>query len=204
MLGRPPMVRSRGGHPRRRLAVVAAALAAAIPATLAGAASAAVPTAPPPLTTVTGTAAIGNGDIFVSPFGDTSTYANGAEILSRAGKELWFHPAPAGQEDADFRAQRLHGRPVLTFWQGINLGGLSTGTDYIYNDRYQQIATVNAGDGLSADGHEFVVTNHGDAWIVAYKAATADLTSIHGPSDQARRGTGFTSTRSSRRPMATC
>ena len=134
---------------------------------------------------MTGTGAIGHGDIFVSPFGDTSTYGNGAEILSRTGKELWFHPAPAGAEDADFRAQRLHGQPVLTFWQGTNLSGLSTGTDYVYNDRYQQIATVNAGDGLSADGHEFLVTNHGDAWIVAYKASTANLTSIRGPADQA-------------------
>jgi hypothetical protein len=172
---------------RGRLATVAVALAAAVAATIAAvpAASAATPTAPPPLTVVTGTQAPGRGDIFVSPFGDTSTYANGAEILNRAGKELWFHPAPTGDEDADFRTQKLLGRAVLTFWQGTNLGGLSTGTDYIFDDHYRQIATVNAGHGLSADGHEFLITNHGDAWIDAYKASTANLTSIGGPADQA-------------------
>ena len=55
---------------------------------------------------------------------------------------------PAGQEAADFRTQTYQGRPVLTWWQGTGLGGLSTGTDYIYNDRYQQVATVNAGQRL--------------------------------------------------------
>lgn len=45
-----------------------------------------------------------------TPFGDTSTYAHGAEILSRVGDELWFHPAAAGEEDADFRTQTLHGQ----------------------------------------------------------------------------------------------
>ena len=30
---------------------------------------------------------------------------------------------------------------MLTWWQGTGLGGLSSGTDYIYNDHFQQIAT---------------------------------------------------------------
>ncbi len=47
---------------------------------------------------------------------------------------------PAGEEAADFRTQTYDGQPVLTWWQGTGLGGLSTGTDYIYNDHYQQIA----------------------------------------------------------------
>ena len=172
----------------RRLGVTAAALLGAASATalaIAPAASAAAPTAPPPLKFVTGTHAVGSGDIFVAPFGDTTTYANGAEILSRTGKEIWFHPAPAGEEDADFRAQTLHGHPVLTFWQGTGLGSLSQGADYIYNDHYRRIATVRAGDGLSADGHEFLLTDRGDAWIIAYTASTANLTSIGGPADQA-------------------
>ncbi len=73
---------------------------------------------------------------------------------------------------------------MLTFWQGTGLGGLATGTDYIYNDRYQQIATVNAGNGLSADGHEFLITPQNTALILAYTTATADLTSIGGPANQ--------------------
>ncbi len=138
----------------------------------------------PPLKIITGTKAVGSGDIFVSPFGDPSQYANGAEILSPTGKEIWFHPAPYGQEDSDFRTQTLDGQPVLTFWQGVNFGGVSTGEDLIFNDHYQQIAAVNAGSGLSSDGHEFLITNQGDAWIISYTTSTADLTSIGGPADQ--------------------
>ena len=184
----------------RRLATCAAALAAVIPA----AAIAAQPAprdqprpdrhdpAPPrhddpgapPLTVTTGTGAPGQGDLFLTPTGDTSTYANGAEITDPTGKELWFHQAPAGDVDADFRPQTLHGRPVLTFWEGTNFGGLSDGTDYIYNDHYQQIAAIHAGDGLTTDGHEFQVTNHGTAWVLSYDTATVDLSSIGGPTDQ--------------------
>ena len=72
----------------------------------------------------------------------------------------------------------------LTWWQGTGLGGLSSGTDYIYNQRYQQIATVNAGNGLSADGHEFLITPWNTALILSYTTTTADLTSIGGPANQ--------------------
>ena len=63
-------------------------------------------------------------------------------------------------------------------------GALASGTDYIYNDHYQQIATVNAGNGLSADGHEFLITPWNTALILSYTTATANLTSIGGPADQ--------------------
>ena len=161
-------------------AVIAAAALAAPPA----AAQPAAPSSPPPITVITGHAAPGRGDLFLTPTGDTSTYANGAEIVSRTGKEIWFHPAPAGEVDADFHPQELDGKPVLTFWEGTNFGGLSNGTDYIYNDHYKQIAAIHAGHNETTDGHEFYVTDKGTAWIVSYDTATANLTSIGGPADQ--------------------
>jgi hypothetical protein len=133
---------------------------------------------------MTGSASSADGDIFVAPSGDQSSYANGPEILGPTGKVLWFHAVPAGQEAADFRPQIYDGKPVLTWWQGTGLGGLSTGTDYIYNDHYQQIAAVNAGNGYSADGHEFLITPWNTALILSYTTATANLTSIGGPADQ--------------------
>ncbi len=141
------------------------------------------PTAPPPLT-ITGSASRVDGDIFIAPYGDQSTYANGPEILSSSGKIIWFHAIPVGEDAADFRTQTYDGQPVLTWWQGTGLGGLSSGTDYIYNDHYQQIATVNAGNGYSADGHEFLITPWNTALILIYTTATANLTSIGGPADQ--------------------
>jgi hypothetical protein len=169
----------------RRLAGPAAVLAGLIPAALAaGPAAAASPAGPPPVTVLTHEPGTGTGDIFISPFGDTASYQNGPEILSPSGQVIWFHPVPAGQEASDFRAQRYLGQPVLTWWQGTGLGGLSSGTDYIYNDHYQQIATVQAGNGYSADGHEFLITPWNTALILAYTTATANLTAIGGPADQ--------------------
>ncbi|MBO0768060.1 MAG: arylsulfotransferase family protein [Solirubrobacterales bacterium] len=167
-----------------KLPRLAATLAATTAAALGPAAVATAATAPPPLKITAGAHTVGNGDIFVSPFGDAKKYANGAEILSPSGKLLWFHRAPAGQEDSDFRPQTLHGQPVLTFWQGTNLGGVSKGTDYIYNAHYKQIAAVHAGPGQSADGHEFRLTDGGNAWIIAYETATANLTKIGGRANQ--------------------
>ena len=151
----------------------------------AGAALAATPTSPPPVTILTSSPFVAQGgDFFISPFGAASTYANGPEIVNSQGDVVWFKAVPAGQEASDFRVQTYDRQPVLTWWQGTGLGGLSSGTDYIYNDRYQQIATVNAGNGLSADGHEFLITPWNTALILSYTTATANLTSIGGPADQ--------------------
>jgi arylsulfotransferase ASST len=173
---------------RPLVAMTAAALTAAGPAVIAvgpaAASAAAAPTAPPPVTVLTGSASRPDGDIFISPFGDQTTYANGPEILSPTGKTIWFHAVPAGQEASDFRTQTYDGQPVLTWWQGTGLGGLSSGVDYIYNDRYQQIAEVRAGNGYNADGHEFLITPWNTALILIYTTTTANLTSIGGPADQ--------------------
>jgi hypothetical protein len=169
----------------------AAASAAVKPAVKPAASAAVKPAAsttvlkPPPVTILTDKGGQSGGDIFISPYGDSSTYANGAEILSPDGKKVvWFHQAPAGDEDSDFRTQTYEGQPVLTFWEGTGLGGLSNGVDYIYNDKYQKIATIKAGNGYSADGHEFLITPWNTALILSFTTATANLTSIGGPKDQ--------------------
>jgi hypothetical protein len=176
------------GLRRWRRATVAATtiLAAAVPIALSASSSAVAdtPTSPPPVSILTSNGDIGQGDIFISPFGDASTYANGPEILDSHGNVVWFQAVPSGEEASDFRTQTYDGQPVLTWWQGTGLGGLSSGTDYIYNDHYQQIGVVNAGNGLSADGHEFLITPQNTALILSYTTATADLTSIGGPADQ--------------------
>jgi len=124
----------------------------------------------------------GNGDIFITPAGGS---VSGPEIISNTGKVIWFHPLPAHELAADFRAQTYQGKPVLTWWQGPpNLGAVSGGTDYLYNDRYRQIAEVKGGNGYSADGQEFLITPWNTALIVADTVTTANLTSIGGPADQ--------------------
>lgn len=171
-------------HPSRRISSFGRALALiamVVPGAFAAAAQA---TEPPPVSILSWSPSVGRGDIFITPTGDTSTYSNGPEIIDSHGNVVWFHPVPAGLTASDFRTQTYRGRQVLTWWQGTGLGGLASGTDYIYNDHYQQIATVNAGNGLSADGHEFLITPQNTALILSYTTATADLTSIGGPSNQ--------------------
>jgi Arylsulfotransferase (ASST) len=81
--------------------------------------------------------------------------------------------------------QTYQGKPVLTWWQGPpDLGAVSGGTDYLYNDRYRQIAEVKGGNGYSADGQEFLITPWNTALIIADTVTAANLTSIGGPADQ--------------------
>src|ERR1700729_2448179 len=111
----PPSPRSR----RRRIVTGAVALAGGLGLSLPAfsASGAATPTAPPPVTFLTPNGTVGHGDIFITPTGDTGTYANGPEILSPTGQVVWFHPIPAGETAADFRTQTYDGQPVLTWWQ---------------------------------------------------------------------------------------
>ena len=124
----------------------------------------------------------GNGDIFITPGGGS---VSGPEIISNTGKVIWFHRLPAHELASDFRTQTYQGKPVLTWWQGPpDLGAVSGGTDYVYNDRYQKIAEVKGGNGYSADGQEFLITPRNTALVIADTITTANLTSIGGPPDQ--------------------
>ena len=91
----------------RRLALAGIALAvgtAPLWGTGAGALAQSDPTAPPPVTVLTPGAGNPDGDIFITPTGDTSTYANGPEIINNQGQVVWFHAIPQGLTASDFRS----------------------------------------------------------------------------------------------------
>jgi hypothetical protein len=69
---------------------------------------------------------------------------------------------------------------VITWIQSS--GPFSTGptTDYIADRPYNVIATVQAGNGLTADIHEFFLTPEGTALITIYRTVTRDLSSVGG------------------------
>ncbi len=174
--------RNRPQHARQVAAVIVAGAVTALAGTACTAATSGTGAAghgPPPVTVLMQGAGNGNGDIFIAPQGGGG-YANGPEILTDTGKVIWFHALPAGETATDFRTQTYEGRPVLTWFQGSGLSG----TDYIYNDRYQQIAEVRAGNGYLTDFHEFLITPWNTALILADTSGTANLTSIGGPADQ--------------------
>jgi hypothetical protein len=108
-----------------------------------------------------------DGDIFVAPQNGPSQ--DGPMILDHRGGLIWFHPTAVHRQvlTTDFRVSNLHGRKVLTWWQGTTNRGSGRGVGVIYNRHYREVATVHAGNGLDADLHEFLVTNQGDAWMIA-------------------------------------
>ena len=106
-----------------------------------------------------------NGDIFLTP--QYGPVQNGPMILDPNGNMIWFQPLPPNALATDLRVQQLGNQPVLTWWQGYTNNGSGRGVGVIYNTAYQQIATVQAGNGLQGmDLHEFLVTPQGDAYIV--------------------------------------
>jgi hypothetical protein len=176
----------RRGPRRRRAAVGALVLAGALTAaatqtTLPSTATAAQTSSP--LTVLTSDRHLPSGDLFV-------TLGSTAYIVTPSGHLLWSTTAPTGDSFSDLRVQRYEGQRVLTLSvSGTATGPLGpsgddTGTDYILNDHFQQIATVEPGAGYSFDGHEFWITPQGTAWITATQTSTANLTSIGGAADQ--------------------
>ena len=42
----------------------------------------------------------------------------GPLIVDSRGRVVWYHEIAPPQQATDFRVQRYHGKPVLTWWQG--------------------------------------------------------------------------------------
>ena len=85
---------------------------------------------------------------------------------------------------ADLRVQRYLGRPVLTWWQGYSGAGVGAGEDEIYDSSYRRVAEVRAGNGLTADLHEFRLTPQGTALITAYYPVYWDASALHSAKQQ--------------------
>jgi hypothetical protein len=145
------------------------------------------PLVPPPITVLRSKPELARGLVFVGP--KTTPAAGlqqGPEIVDDRGRPVWFQPVGVNQQAANFRVQRYHGRPVLTWWQGENSPsgpGEGHGVNYLYDDSYRLIATVAAGNGYQADLHEFRITPHGTAFITIYNHIPYDLSSVGGPVD---------------------
>jgi hypothetical protein len=121
-------------------------------------------------------------DIFLSPqFGPVQ---NGPEILDPNGNLVWFAPVPSGYTAANLRVQLYGGQPVLTWWQGYTAAGIGVGENEIYDSSYRPVTAVSAGNGLSADLHEFDITPQNTALISAYYPVHWDARSVGGRGNQ--------------------
>jgi hypothetical protein len=135
---------------------------------------------PPKYTITHGSLTPGAGDVFVGP--RSGPGQDGPMIVDAAGQLVWFKSLTGGITPSDFRVQSYQGQPVLTWWQGdVTPTGQGIGEDVIYNDSYQQIATVKAGNGYHADLHDFTLTPQDTALITAYQPVRWDLSGVGGP-----------------------
>ncbi len=143
-----------------------------------------LPGVEPPHITVTHPADnTASGLVFVAQKGATNGLG-GPVIADNQGRILWYHQLPPGLQATDFRTQTYHGKPVLTWWQGIiSKAGVGRGVYEIYDSSYREIAEIAAGDGLVGDLHEFQLTPRGTAFITVYNEEPADLRSVGGPKD---------------------
>src|SRR5579875_2741149 len=110
----------------------------------------------------------------------------GLMILDRYGRIVWYSPntsfpAREGQGRMDLKVQAYRGRPVLTWWEGRIDKGVGYGRAVIADSSYRTVATVEGGDGLQADLHEFVITPQDTALITAVQPRPADLSALGGP-----------------------
>ncbi|HVY96876.1 MAG TPA: arylsulfotransferase family protein [Solirubrobacterales bacterium] len=143
---------------------------------------------PPPVTVLRSSRHLADGSIFIAPKtapGGTISGQQGPEIFDNEGRPIWFQPIAAPYSATDFRVQRYRGQPVLTYDVGQSTGGPghSEGWNVILDRHYNQIATVQAGNGLAADQHEFALTPQGTALITIYHQVPYDLSSVGGPAN---------------------
>ena len=137
---------------------------------------------PPAVEVTRQTADAAPGDIFITP--QQGPTQNGAMILNGDGALIWFQPVKPPDTAADLRVQKYRGKPVLTWWQGYSGAGVGAGEDIIYDSSYRQVAVVKAGNGLTADLHEFRITPEGTALITAYYPVLWDASALHGAKQQ--------------------
>jgi Arylsulfotransferase (ASST) len=137
---------------------------------------------PPSVEVTKQSAGASTGDIFITP--QQGPTQNGAMILNAEGALVWFQPVSPPDIAADLRVQEYQGKPVLTWWQGYSGAGVGAGEDEIYSSSYRQIAVVRAGNGLTADLHEFRLTSQGTALVTAFYPVFWNASALHGSSQQ--------------------
>jgi hypothetical protein len=147
---------------------------------------------PPPIAVLTSEPSAARGLVFVAPKSRAEGAVTGPEIIDDQGRPVWFHALTNGDNATDFKVQRYRGEPVITWSQsqGSQAQGQPNGgqsptptVDYIVDQSYRVVATVQAGNGLNADSHEFKISERNTALITIYNRIPYDLSSVGGPAD---------------------
>jgi hypothetical protein len=104
----------------------------------------------------------------------------GPMIADDQGRLVWFKPMPPRTIATNFQVIRWQGQPALIWWQGKQLNGWGVGHYVVADQSYRTIAEIRAGNGLSADLHDILITPRGTALITIYRPTEADLSRVGG------------------------
>ncbi len=124
------------------------------------------------------------GYLFLGPKGAGGSQP-GPLVVDARGDPVWFRPLASGQWASNAGVSQYRGDPVLAWWQGIVVApGYGQGEGVIVDASYRELARVRAGNGRTADLHEFVLTPQGTALLTCTPAPVErDLSAIGGPRD---------------------
>ena len=105
------------------------------------------------------------GYLFLAP--SSGPGQHGPLILDDAGEPVWF--LPTGRPAMNFRAQTLHGEPVLTWWEALPGGGLGRGEHVVVDATYRELMRFPAGRGRPSDLHELLLTDRETALVTSFE-----------------------------------
>ena len=112
----------------------------------------------------------GEGDIFVAPFYWTkSTIGSYLLILNELGQLVYYQSVADALDAWDFKVQP---NGMLSYYDQKNA------TYYLMDSHYQVVNSYQAGDGYTADLHDFQLLPNGNALLMAYDAETVDMSKI--------------------------
>jgi len=133
----------------------------------------------PAMTVARRPGAVSPGLLLLAPYNAPADAQAGAVIFTNSGDPIWEQPL-AGLVTTDFRVQTYLGAPALTWWQGKIVLGHGVGSYVIADSSYTPLAHINAGNGMSGDLHEFLLTDRGTALLTTYLVTHADLRAVGG------------------------
>jgi hypothetical protein len=129
-----------------------------------------VPQDIPHFTITQSSASESEGDIFVAPFYWTeSTVGSYLLILNQQGQLVYYQSAADALDAWDFKMQP---NGMLSYYDQKD------STIYLMDSHYQVVGTYQAGDGYSADLHDFQILPGGNALLMIYDAETIDMRKV--------------------------
>lgn len=110
------------------------------------------------------------------------TSSQGNFIYDNHGEPVWYQPTQGLSAPVYLHPVTFRGQPALVY--ATTNFFYSDSVWHILNTSYQEIATVQAGNGLKADAHEFDISPDGTkALLDSYHDVPMDLTPYGGPAN---------------------